>query len=128
MERMGVLVVTYGSRGVAIVDALCRSEEYKVEAYIVDRNRNPFNVAKAKHHVVIPDLNVEAICRFAQRYRSKIDFGIVGPEQPIINGVRDRVERETGIPMICPTKEYAIEGSKVAQRLLFQEAEPDLNP
>jgi phosphoribosylamine--glycine ligase len=128
MERMGVLVVTYGSRGVAIVDALCRSEEYKVEAYIVDRNRNPFNVARAKHHVVIPDLNVETICRFAQRYRSKIDFGIVGPEQPIINGVRDRVERETGIPMICPTKEYAIEGSKVAQRLLFQEAEPDLNP
>jgi phosphoribosylamine--glycine ligase len=128
MERVGVLVVTYGSRGVAIVDALCRSEEYRVEAYIVDRNRNPFNVARAKHHVVIPDLNVEAICSFAQRHRDDIDFGIVGPEQPIINGVRDRVEREAGIPMICPTKEYAIEGSKVAQRRLFQEVAPDLNP
>jgi phosphoribosylamine--glycine ligase len=52
----------------------------------------------------------------------------VGPEQPIIKGVRDRVEQEVRIPMICPTKEYAIEGSKVAQRLLFQEVEPDLNP
>lgn len=120
--------MTYGSRGAAIVDALCRSEEYRVEAYIVDRNRNPFNVARAKHHVVIPDLNVEAICSFAQRHRGEIDFGIVGPEQPIINGVRDRVEREAGIPMICPTKEYAIEGSKVSQRRLFQEVEPDLNP
>jgi phosphoribosylamine--glycine ligase len=128
MERVGVLVVTYGSRGVAIVDALSRSEEYRVEAYIVDRNRNPFNVARAKHHVVIPDLNVDAICSFAQRHRGEIDFGIVGPEQPIINGVRDRVEREAGIPMICPTKEYAIEGSKVAQRRLFQEVAPDLNP
>ena len=125
---MGVLVVTYGSRGAAIVDALCRSEEYRVETYIVDRNKNPFNVARAKHHVVIPDLNVKAICSFAKRYKSEIDFGIVGPEQPIINGVRDLVEKETGIPMVCPTKEYAIEGSKVAQRLLFQAAEPSLNP
>lgn len=128
MERVGVLVVTYGSRGAAIVDALYRSEEYRVEAYIVDRNRNPFNVARAKHHVVIPDLNVDAICSFAQRHRGEIDFGIVGPEQPIINGVRDRVEREAGISMICPTREYAIEGSKVAQRRLFQEVESDLNP
>jgi phosphoribosylamine--glycine ligase len=128
MDRVGILVVTYGSRGAAIVDAFCRSEGYRVEAFIVDRNRNPFNVARAKHHVVIPDLNVEAICSFAQRHRGEIDFGIVGPEQPIINGVRDRVEREAGIPMICPTKEYAIEGSKVAQRRLFQEVEPNLNP
>jgi len=128
MEKAGVLVVTYGSRGTAIIDALCRSEDYQVEAYVADRNRNPFNVAKAKHHRVIPDLNVEAIVAFAQRYRQELDFGIVGPEKPIIQGVRDRVEGEAGIPMICPTKEYAIEASKVAQRRLFQEVEPDLNP
>ena len=128
MERVGVLVVTYGSRGAAIVDALCRSEAYRVEAYVVDRNRNPFNVAKAKHHVVIPDLNVDAISRFAQQHRGELDFGIVGPEQPIIHGVRDRVERDAGVPMICPTQEYAIEGSKVAQRRLLQEVDPDLNP
>jgi phosphoribosylamine--glycine ligase len=128
MEKVGVLVVTYGSRGTAIIDALCRSEDYQVEAYVADRNRNPFNVARAKHHRVIPDLNVEAIVAFAQRYRQELDFGIVGPEKPIIDGVRDRVEGEAGIPMICPTKEYAIEASKVAQRRLFQEVEPDLNP
>jgi phosphoribosylamine--glycine ligase len=128
MEKVGVLVVAYGSRGTAIIDALCRSEDYQVEAYVADRNRNPFNVAKAKHHRVIPDLNVEAIVTFAQRYRRELDFGIVGPEKPIIDGVRDRVEEKTGIPMICPTKEYAIEASKVAQRRLFQEVEPDLNP
>ncbi len=128
MDRVGVLVVSYGSRGAALVDALCRSETYRVEAYVVDRNRNPLNVAKAKHHVVIPDLNVDAINRFAQQHRGDLDFGIVGPEQPIIHGVRDRVEKDAGVPLICPTQEYALEGSKVAQRRLLQEADPDLNP
>jgi len=30
--------------------------------------------------------------------------------------------------MICPTKRYAIEGSKVAQRYLFQKVAPEVNP
>jgi len=60
--------------------------------------------------------------------RKAIDFGIVGPEGPILGGVRDLVEKETGIPIICPTKEFAIEGSKVAQRRLFQEIIPEANP
>jgi len=128
MERVGVLAVCYSSRGTAIVDAFCNSENYSVELYIADRNRNPFNIEKAKKHIVIPDLDVEEISKFAKKYRSKIDFGIVGPEKPIIAGVRDLVEGETGIPMICPTRENAIEGSKVAQRRLFQEVQPEVNP
>ena len=53
---------------------------------------------------------------------------MVGPEKPIIDGVRDLVERRTGIPVICPKKEYAIEVSKVQQRLLFDEIAPEANP
>ncbi len=128
MEKIGILVVSYGSRGVAIVDAFCRSEVYKAEVYVADRQKNPFNAKKANELVVIPDLGVEEICRFAKKFKDKIDFGIVGPEKPIINGVRDLIERETGIPIICPTREYAIEGSKVAQRRLFQEVIPEVNP
>lgn len=128
MERVGILVVTYGSRGTAILDSLCRSKKYKVETYVTDRNRNPFNLQRAKHHVVIPDLNIKAICKFACKYQNEIDFGIVGPEKPIINGLRNLIERETHIPMICPTTEYAIEKSKVVQRHLFQEIDPDINP
>ena len=30
--------------------------------------------------------------------------------------------------MICPKKDYAIEGSKVAQRVLFEEIAPEANP
>ncbi len=128
MEKVGVLVVCYGSRGVAMVDALCRSKNYDAEIYVTDKQRNPFNAERAKRHVIIPDLNVEKICGFAKKHEGQIDFGIVGPEKPIINGVRDVIEEETNIPMICPTKKYAIEGSKVAQRNLFEEVVPKANP
>jgi phosphoribosylamine--glycine ligase len=128
MEKTGVLVVSYGARETAMVDAFARSPNHKVELYIADKQRNPFNMEKAAEHVVIPDLNTEEICRFAEKNKDKIDFAIVGPEKPIIAGVRDSVEKRTGIPVICPKQEYAIEVSKVQQRLLFQEIAPEANP
>lgn len=128
MEKIGVLVVCYGSRGTAINDAFCRSDQYSVDLYVVDKNRNPFNVKKAKKHVVIPNLDVKNIVKFAEKYKNQIHFGIVGPEKPIIAGIRDVVEKETHIPMICPTKKYALEGSKIVQRRLFEEINADINP
>jgi phosphoribosylamine--glycine ligase len=128
MEKVGVLVVSYGSREAAMVDAFARSPNHKVELYIADKQRNPFNLKKATKHVVIPDLNTEEICKFAENNKDKIDFAIVGPEKPIIAGVRDLIERRTGIPVICPKQDYAIEASKVQQRLLFQEVAPEANP
>ncbi|MDH5448906.1 MAG: hypothetical protein OEY24_08095 [Candidatus Bathyarchaeota archaeon] len=128
MEKVGVLVVSYGAREVAMIDAFQRSLEYRTEIFVVDKQKNPFNIKKAVEHVVVPDLDVNTICKFAAKRRNKINFGIVGPEKPIINGLRDVMEKETGIPMICPTKQYAIEASKVAQRRLFEEAAPLVNP
>ncbi|MBS7649204.1 hypothetical protein KEJ17_06160 [Candidatus Bathyarchaeota archaeon] len=128
MERVGILVISYGSREAAMVDAFMRSQEYTVELYIADKQRNPFNVNRAKEHVVIPDLNVNAIYSFTEKHKDKIDFGIVGPEKPIIEGVRDLIESKLHIPIICPTKDYALEKSKVAQRTLFQEVAPEVNP
>ncbi len=128
MQRIGVLVVSYGSREAAMVDALCRSEKYAVDLYVADRHRNPFNVERAKEHAVIPNLDVKEICRFAAKHKDAISFGIVGSEAPIIQGVRDLVESETGIPMVCPTKEWALERSKIEQRLLFQKLIPEANP
>jgi len=128
MEKVGVLIVSYGSREAAMIDALTRSQDYKTAIYVVDKQRNPFNVKKAKEHLVVSDLNVANISKFAKKRRNKIDFGIVGPEKPIIEGIRDLVEKETRIPMICPTKNYAIEASKVVQRQLFQKVAPEANP
>lgn len=128
MEKLGVLVVSYGARETAIIDVLTRSTDYRVDVYVADKQRNPFNAKIAAKHAVIPDLNAEEICRFAKANRDKISFGIVGPEKPIIDGLRDLVEQRTGISMICPTKEYAIEASKVQQRLLFEKIVPEANP
>jgi phosphoribosylamine--glycine ligase len=128
MEKVGVLVVSYGARETAMVDAFTRSTEYDVQIYVADKQRNPFNMKKAVKHVVIPDLNITEICRFAEANKDKIDFSIIGPEKPIIDGIRDLIEKRTRIPVICPTKEYAIEASKVRQRLLFQQIVPEVNP
>jgi phosphoribosylamine--glycine ligase len=128
MEKIGVMVVSYGAREAAMVDALCQSSKYEVELYVADKQRNPFNVKRATKHVVIPDLNIKDLCKFAEANKKGIDFVIVGPEKPIIEGARNEIEEQTGIPVICPKKEYAIEASKVEQRLLFQEIVPEANP
>ncbi|MEM3825886.1 MAG: hypothetical protein QXG27_07110, partial [Candidatus Bathyarchaeia archaeon] len=128
MEKVGILVVSYGAREAAIIDAFTRSTKYDVKIFVADKQRNPFNLKKAAKHVVIPDLNVNEICKFAENNKDFIDFGIVGPEKPIIDGIRDLIEEKTKIPMICPTQKYAIEASKVKQRLLFQQTVPEVNP
>jgi len=128
MEKIGVLVVSYGAREVAMVDALLQSKKYQVELYIADKQRNPFNVEKASKHVVIPNLDVTEVCKFAETNKDKISFALVGSEKPIIEGIRDQVEKRTGIPVICPKQQYAIEVSKVEQRVLFDEIAPEANP
>ncbi|MEM4703492.1 MAG: hypothetical protein QXJ02_00260 [Candidatus Bathyarchaeia archaeon] len=128
MEKVGILVVSYGAREAAMIDAFARSGNYNVQLYVVDKQRNPFNVKAAAKHVVISDLNVNEIAKCARNNREHLDFGIVGPEKPIIEGVRDLVEEQASIPMICPTKEYAIEESKVRQRRLFEKILPQVNP
>jgi len=127
MESVGILVVSYGSRAASFVDAFSRSD-YDVNLFIADKQRNPFNLERAEKHTVIPDLNPEKILDFVKANRDDIDFGIVGPEGPIIAGVRDLIEKETGIPIICPTKEFALEESKLRQRILLKECCPEANP
>ncbi|MCW3975154.1 MAG: hypothetical protein O2U61_04410 [Candidatus Bathyarchaeota archaeon] len=128
MESIGILLVSYGSREVAMADAFINSDQYGVELYIIDRQNNPFNSKIAKEYAVVSDLDIEKICNFAKKFENRISFGIVGSEKPIIDGIRDLIEKETKIKMVCPTKECAIEGSKVAQRLLFQRIAPKVNP
>ncbi len=128
MEKIGVLVISYGAREVAMVDALLQSTKYHVELYIADKQCNPFNAEKATKHAVIPNLDVAEICKFAEANKDKIDFALVGSEKPIIEGIRDQIEKRTGIPVICPKQRYAIEVSKVEQRELFAQIAPEANP
>ncbi|MDR1993727.1 MAG: hypothetical protein LBQ98_09635 [Nitrososphaerota archaeon] len=128
MEKIGVLLVSYGAREVAMADTLLRSPNHKVELYVADKQCNPFNAKHATKHVVIPSLNIDEICKFTMANKDVLDFVLVGSENPIINGIRDLIEAKTGVPVICPKKAYAIEESKVAQRILFEEIAPEANP
>ena len=74
MGKVGILVVSYGSRGAAIVDTFYNSENYDTAIYIVDKQNNPFNADRAVKHVVNPDLDIKKICRFVKKYRKKIDY------------------------------------------------------
>jgi phosphoribosylamine--glycine ligase len=127
-EKVGIVVISYGSRAAAVIDALSRSEDYKALFFIADKQRNPYNEEHAEKHVVIPDLDVGKLCDFVEANKKEIDFGICCPEKPIIEGVRDVVEKKTGVAMICPAKNYAIEGSKALQRRLLEECCPEANP
>ena len=132
MEKVGILNVCYGGREGAINDTLFHSGEYEVELFIVDKQLNPFNLQLAEksggRHIVDPELSIETIVDFARKYKEKIRFALCPNEGPIINGMRNVLEWDLGIPTICPTKEYALEGSKVRQRLLLEEVMPEANP
>ncbi len=130
MAKENVLVVSYGSRGAALADALYRSEA-DFSIYFADRQRNPFNVGLAERtggrHAVMPDLGVDKIYEFAKGIE-KLRFVLVGPEGPIIEGVADRIQEGLGIPVLAPTVKYAIEKSKARQRELIQAVVPEANP
>ena len=104
MEKLGVLLVSYGAREVAMADTLLRSKNYQVELYVADKQCNPFNAKHATKHAVIPSLDINEICKFAQANKDKLNFVLVGSENPIIKGIRDLIESKVGIPVICPKK------------------------
>jgi phosphoribosylamine--glycine ligase len=111
-----------------MIDAFSRGSSYAPEFYVIEKQRNPYNSKRAKVHVVAEGLKIPEIVKFAKRYNDKIEFCVCDWEEPIIKGLRDELEKETDIEALFPTKEYAIEGSKVKQRLLFDESKAKINP
>jgi phosphoribosylamine---glycine ligase len=128
LDKVGVLIVSKCLSSAAIIDTFARSERYAPEFYVAERQANPLNVRRAKVHGVIPDLNPGDVAKFASRHEGQIAFGLTDTEDFVTAGGRDIVERETGIPMLCVTKEFAVEASKADQRLLFERICPEANP
>lgn len=129
MVGISVGVVSYGSRGAAIADALARSE-YEPNVYIASKQPNPMNIETARRtngkHIVVPDLSdIKTLSDFFSE--SDVDFVVPGPEVSIIGGLNNRLG-EYGIAALCPASEYALEGSKVRQREILQEVAPGANP
>ena len=128
MDKVGILIVSKCLSSAAIIDTFARSERYSPEFYVAERQVNPLNFKRAKVHQVIPDLSVADVAKFAGRHAKQIAFGLTDTEDFVTAGGRDVVERETGIPMLCVTKEFAVEASKADQRLLFEKICPKANP
>ena len=106
----------------------CKAKNIKLNSTSLTSNATLSTQKKPQNTLSSQTLDVEEICKFAESNKDKIDFVLVGSEKPIIEGVRDLVEKRTGIPVICPKQQYAIEVSKIEQRLLFQEIAPEANP
>src|SRR5712692_5078624 len=128
MDKVGILIISKSLSSGAIVDTLRRSEKYQPEFYIIEKQNNPLNLERAKLHVVVPDLNLPAILRFTRKHAKHLAFGLTDTEDFVTAGGRDIVENETGVPIICVTKKYAVEKSKADQRLLFSTIWPEANP
>jgi phosphoribosylamine---glycine ligase len=128
LDKVGILVISKCLSAAAMVDSFSRSERYTPEFYVVEKQVNPFNSARAKVHMVVPDLDIRTIIKFVTRYREELAFGLTDTEDFVTAGGRDEVERETGVPMLCVTRKYAVEKSKADQRLLFEEVFPGANP
>lgn len=128
MDKIGVLIVSKCLSSAAMVDTILRSEEYAPELYIAEKQANPFNLERAKEHRIIPDLDVTKISNFAERFASRVAFGLCDTEDFVVAGGRDKLEKDAGVKMVCVTKNFAVEGSKASQRLLFDKIYPEFNP
>ncbi|MDV3277576.1 MAG: hypothetical protein LYZ69_03805 [Nitrososphaerales archaeon] len=128
MDRVGILVVSKCLSSAAIIDTFMRSQKYRPEFYVVEKQANPFNLERAKFHAVVPDLNLREVTRIARRFRDRVSFGLTDTEDFVTAGGRDAMEKDAGIQMLCVTRKYAVERSKAEQRQLFDRVFSGANP
>jgi len=113
MEKVGILVVSYGSRAAAMVDAFSAAKITQQKSTLPTSKRIPSTWKKQKDTLLFPTSTSKKSVSSAKKYEDHIDFGMVGPEKPIIDGLRDVVEKETRIPMICPTKDTPLKEARL---------------
>ncbi|AAC06907.1 phosphoribosylamine--glycine ligase [Aquifex aeolicus] len=103
---MKVLVVGNGGREHAIAWKVAQSPLVK-ELYVAKGNAGIWEIAK---RVDISPTDVEKLAEFAKN--EGVDFTIVGPEAPLVEGIVDEFEKR-GLKIFGPNKEAAkLEGSK----------------
>jgi phosphoribosylamine--glycine ligase len=103
---MKVLVLGSGGREHAIVDALAASPSVS-RVFCAPGNAG---IAAQAERVPLPADDAEGLYAFTQD--QKIDLVVVGPEQPLVDGIVDMF-RGHGIPIFGPTAAAAqLEGSK----------------
>jgi phosphoribosylamine--glycine ligase len=120
-----VLLIGNGAREHAIAEAVTRSKHHpKLFSYM--KSNNPA-IASLSSSVKIGDYsNLDGINQFATE--NKIDFAVIGPEDPLNNGVVDSL-RKVGVLSVGPTQRLAqLETSKSFTRDLLHKYAIPGNP
>lgn len=133
-QKHNVLVVSYGAREAAMADALYRSD-IGFRIFFADKQRNPFNKRIAEttggEQYVIPnlkDVNGIYACASEIHQRYPLRFVLVGPEDPIVEGIANFIEEGLGVDVLAPWQKYAVEKNKRVQRELIRVAVNEANP
>ncbi len=112
---MNVLVLGSGGREHTIVWKLSQSTDIN-KIYCIPGNGGIANLAEC---VDIKFSELDKIYEFIKT--NKIDIVVVGPEQPLVDGIKDFFE-EKKVPVFGPTKLQAqLEGSKVFAKLFMKD-------
>ncbi|MDD5751632.1 MAG: phosphoribosylamine--glycine ligase [Candidatus Peribacteraceae bacterium] len=122
---MKILLIASSAREHAIADALSRSPQHP-EIIAICTTKNP-GLKKLSTELHVGNiLDFPWVMGIAKK--AKPDLAIVGPDDPIGNGLADLLEN-AGIPTMAPRKSLArIESSKSFARDLLQKAVPDSVP
>lgn len=113
---MKVLVIGQGGREHALVHALARSPS------VTEIHAVPGNDGMARQAICHPFSwkDTDQIVQLC--LRSEIDFVMIGPEDPLVDGLADRL-RERGILVVGPSAQGArLEGSKIYCKNFMVEA------
>jgi len=120
-----VLVVGSGAREVAIARCISQSS-IKNSLFCVSKEINPQIFDLCKDYFVTDLANISDIVSYSRK--NKIDFAIIGPENPLANGIVNELEN-VGVRCVGPKKEVAlIETSKTFARKIIDLCCPEKNP
>ena len=120
-----VLVVGSGAREVAIARCISQSS-IKNSLFCVSKDINPQIFDLCKEDFVTDLANISDIVSYSRK--NKVDFAIIGPENPLANGIVTELEN-VGIGCVGPKKEVAlIETSKTFARKIIDLCCPEKNP
>ena len=120
-----VLVVGSGAREVAIARCISQSS-IKNSLFCASKEINPQIFDLCKDYFVTDLTNISDIVSYSRK--NKIDFAIIGPENPLANGIVNELEN-VGVMCVGPKKEVAlIETSKTFARKIIDLCCPEKNP
>jgi phosphoribosylamine--glycine ligase len=122
---MNVLLIGHGAREHAIAEAIVQSK-HQPRLFSFMKANNPGITSLSEKVFIGSYSDMAAVNAFAKEFR--VDFAIIGPEDPLNNGVVDSL-KEAGVPSVGPTKSLArLETSKSFTRNILNKYNIPGNP